>query len=746
MTPLLVLASTALFAPSSKPFRPPIVSLGDLDDHKSLAAALSIDGIVAIADIPNYASSRVAALNAAHACDLPASHKFADGTSRLTTAADSLDSPLDGCEHLDDARSQTLMDFRSIVAAVTETFTDALSAVVGADGPALLSDASGERPYQTVSEVVAAGQQLEHFHVYSRAASNRTTDDARATLDLHTDQGLFIAFTPALSVGGASGHHEALATLYVQRADGTTVEASLSPDTLVFMLGDGVAQFVTPNRPALTPPLRAAPHALRVHARRDGAARLWYGLMVLPPAGATLRGVTYGEFRTRAREGAREGHTPDSTRALGCGSGSPVDAAATSTSAPASASRRHLQSWSSSAEDVCGEGELYCWHRCMNLTGDALLSDGSYLAYGPDATACDADAGETLQCVNPRGQLSPGDTHGDYFPRCVTSLLNETDYPTLEGYPRDDDDDGDDEGEGGGGGGGACDAAALAAFVEASADEGYAASLNLTGSCGGGWGVAGTPCVRGALLWSLTADGVVHAKMVVDGLFGWLAFGHANPGGGHGGMDGARIALALPGTDYDPLTGLDLAGGGDGPNVAEYVINEEGGAAFRLWSTPFAAPSSLRNGRSAIEATDCFTAMAFSTDALAGWPLVSDDDDGGGTGTGTAGGASAGAYLWAFESSNSYVQYHGSESRGHLSVDWSAGAVDGLGLGAACGGVTPPTAGVAAPSCAPPLACGCTTHPSHDDDDAAAAAAAAARGRALLFGSMPHGEVVCACE
>jgi hypothetical protein len=36
--------------------------------------------------------------------------------------------------------------------------------------------------------------------------------------------------------------------------------------------------------------------------------------------------------------------------------------------------------------------------------------------------------------------------------------------------------------------------------------------------------------------------------------------------------------MALPGTDYDTATGLDLSGG---PAVAEYVINEFGGAASR---------------------------------------------------------------------------------------------------------------------------------------------------------------------
>ena len=46
--------------------------------------------------------------------------------------------------------------------------------------------------------------------------------------------------------------------------------------------------------------------------------------------------------------------------------------------------------------------------------------------------------------------------------------------------------------------------------------------------------------------------------------------------------------MALPGTDFDEATGLDLSGG---PNVAEYVINEFGGAAFRHWKTPFSSPA-----------------------------------------------------------------------------------------------------------------------------------------------------------
>jgi len=40
------------------------------------------------------------------------------------------------------------------------------------------------------------------------------------------------------------------------------------------------------------------------------------------------------------------------------------------------------------------------------------------------------------------------------------------------------------------------------------------------------------------LSWSQEPSGVVHAQVVANGQFGWLAFGHENPGGGHNGMDG----------------------------------------------------------------------------------------------------------------------------------------------------------------------------------------------------------------
>mmetsp|Transcript_9119 Transcript_9119/g.16521 ORF Transcript_9119/g.16521 Transcript_9119/m.16521 type:complete len:170 (-) Transcript_9119:473-982(-) len=44
-----------------------------------------------------------------------------------------------------------------------------------------------------------------------------------------------------------------------------------------------------------------------------------------------------------------------------------------------------------------------------------------------------------LVCQNPRGQISSGDEHGDFYPGCLdlNTASNVTEFPTLPEYPRD---------------------------------------------------------------------------------------------------------------------------------------------------------------------------------------------------------------------------------------------------------------------------------------------------------------------
>ena len=95
-------------------FRPPTLTRAELRDKshlESLQSALTSNGIVAISQIDNYSSLRVAALRAANACHKPALHTFADGTTRATSAA-TPNTAVEGC----DATDPSLTQFRALVA------------------------------------------------------------------------------------------------------------------------------------------------------------------------------------------------------------------------------------------------------------------------------------------------------------------------------------------------------------------------------------------------------------------------------------------------------------------------------------------------------------------------------------------------------------------------------------------------------------------------------------------------------
>ena len=134
-------------------------------------------------------------------------------------------------------------------------------------------------PFETFAHVVDNGEHLEHFHAYTKeerlegedtrpgtgsvAAVAAAANDDGTTLPMHTDQGLFIAFTPALVVrrDGAVARGDD-STFLVRLSDGTVESVSFDADSLVFMIGHGVEQVV---RPKLLPGglmPRATPHAV----------------------------------------------------------------------------------------------------------------------------------------------------------------------------------------------------------------------------------------------------------------------------------------------------------------------------------------------------------------------------------------------------------------------------------------------------------------------------------------------------
>ena len=155
--------------------------------------------------------------------------------------------------------------------------------------------------FDTLQDVVENGEHLEHFHAYQLPGTQNTRkQEGPTTIDWHTDQGLFIVFTPGLMV--TAGEEDSTTSLsggfIIQHEDGSQTSVEFNDeDELVIMLGDGVNQIINPRRTnshqdALsknTPlsVLRATPHALSIPATStEKQVRVWYGRMVLPPSSA----------------------------------------------------------------------------------------------------------------------------------------------------------------------------------------------------------------------------------------------------------------------------------------------------------------------------------------------------------------------------------------------------------------------------------------------------------------------------
>jgi len=398
----LAFCGDVLGAETGNTLQPFSINLGALSSGQAsdaLDKALRSEGILQITDIPNLKSLREAALGAAHACisESPTarSHHFSDGTLRRTLAAASgrslgqrtlaHGSPAsESCAELERAGGA----LSAAVQYAVDIFVAQFSTLVG---KAKSHDFFLRRPsgggYSSLEEAVNSGDRLEHFHTYK--VPDERPSAPSLTLDFHVDQGILIAFLPALMLSDHSGLDQSASSgaFVIRTKGGSELEVELRSDALAVLLGDGVNQYINHVHPDLR--FHAPSHAFRMPHSAAGLHRVWYGMMQLPPADATNEevGLTFGQIRDKVVQASnRTGAEAEASLAVGCS--------------------RKLQARELSD---CAANQIYCWHSCMDHTSDASPS------------AC-SSGGQTVACANSDGTVWDGNhATSDFKPRCISN-------------------------------------------------------------------------------------------------------------------------------------------------------------------------------------------------------------------------------------------------------------------------------------------------------------------------------------
>jgi hypothetical protein len=217
--------------------------------------------------------------------------------------------------------------------------------------------------------------------------------------------------------------------------------------------------------------------------------------------------------------------------------------------------------------------------------------------------------------------------HGDYYPACTNSTDPPTDYPLIEQQDNSTCPDLWDE------------------YV--STDDDYDHVVDVT--------VPNGPQTK--LMWSILDGDIVKARLVHDNVFGWLAMGFADREGGHNGMNGGQILLATPysSENYSPVTGLDNS---TEAVIATYVIDAND-TAFRHWQEPMDTDEALATVAS-FDTNECSTSISFESTHINGKQFNVNGTD---------------EMIWAGNSNDYFVGYHGPFSRMRFTVDWQSGVV-----------------------------------------------------------------------
>jgi hypothetical protein len=204
---------------------------------------------------------------------------LADGTTRTTLATATVGTtPLSlpfkelqeaGCGA---ATLQAMDTLRDQVAWVSHTFQQALDKVIlnqikKEDHDGALLERTDGKTFMTLSSIVKAAQNLEHFHVYKKSSESL---GSTPSLDIHTDAGLYLAFVPGMSCDTV--HQDDSNDFFVRATDGLLHRARFPQGSVGIMMGAGAENWL---RLPPTLSLRATRHAVSMNA---GNTRAWYGM------------------------------------------------------------------------------------------------------------------------------------------------------------------------------------------------------------------------------------------------------------------------------------------------------------------------------------------------------------------------------------------------------------------------------------------------------------------------------------
>lgn len=340
------LSALLLSASAQDAFRPTRLTLKDLSTA-NVEKVVSTAGFFTIdTQDAAFKLQKTAVLKAMTEC-VPFStsavdHVFPDGTLRQTFATHTRQAvhkavemgPLfentessEACQELD----KLSLGFRLKIMEITKEVASVLAKVSGDAGKKPLLKTKEGFKFEDFNKVVKHGEHLEHFHAYTK---KKASDDI--TLDWHTDQGIFLVFTPGQSGDSLTEGGD----LYVKDDQGATRPVSFeNDDDVVILMGDGMIQLFSQDK------FHAPAHAVKIKVSKK--PRVWYGRMVLAPSEAqhpTMPDVTFKEHRM--------GMMSDNSGALAVGCSSDTMTA------------RHLEG----AASCNSTGQLYCWHRCQNYT------------------------------------------------------------------------------------------------------------------------------------------------------------------------------------------------------------------------------------------------------------------------------------------------------------------------------------------------------------------------------------------